>query len=131
VNNQNCYSHGSARCSRPRAGRDHGVSVGYSLARVELVDEQQIVICNAHSKLTLPERPTLFLEFRGSESSVREQSESGEIVAEYGGSAFEWSAKPRTGPACGRPATTLQCDCGTEAAAGQESWRLQDCLRVC
>ncbi len=70
------------------------IQSGIPLARVELVDEQQIAICNAYSKLTLPERPTLFLEFHGSESSVREQSERfGEIVAEFGGSAFEWSAK--------------------------------------
>ena len=70
------------------------IQSGIPLARVELVDEQQIAICNAYSKLTLPERPTLFVEFHGSESSVREQSERfGEIVAEFCGSAFEWSAK--------------------------------------
>lgn len=70
------------------------IQSGIPLARVELVDERQIAICNAYSKLTLPERPTLFLEFHGSERSVQEQSERfGEIVAEFGGSAFEWSAK--------------------------------------
>ena len=70
------------------------IQSGIPLARVELVDEQQIAICNAYSKLTLPERPTLFLEFHGSEGSVHEQSERfGEIVSEFGGSAFEWSTK--------------------------------------
>ncbi len=70
------------------------IQSGIPLARVELVDEQQIAICNAYSKLTLPVRPTLFLEFHGTENSVSEQSERfGEIVAEFGGSPFEWSAK--------------------------------------
>lgn len=85
-------------CSFPTIEAACGAAImaiqsGIPLARVELVDEQQIAICNAYSKLTLPERPTLFLEFHGSESAVREQSERfGEIVAEFGGSAFEWSA---------------------------------------
>lgn len=86
-------------CSFPTIEAACGAAItaiqsGIPLARVELVDEQQIAICNAYSKLTLPERPTLFLEFHGSESSVREQSEQfGEIVAEFDGTAFEWSAK--------------------------------------
>jgi D-lactate dehydrogenase (cytochrome) len=71
------------------------IQSGIPLARVELVDEQQIAICNAYSKLSLPEQPTLFLEFHGSEASVQEQSQRfAEIVAEAGGSAFEWSTKP-------------------------------------
>lgn len=86
-------------CSFPTIDAACGAAImaiqsGIPLARVELVDEQQISICNAYSKLALPVRPTLFLEFHGSESSVREQSERfGEIVAEFGGSDFEWSAK--------------------------------------
>jgi D-lactate dehydrogenase (cytochrome) len=71
------------------------IQLGISLARVELVDEQQIAIWNAYSKLDLPVRPTLFLEFHGSEASVQEQSERfADIVTEFGGSSFEWSAKP-------------------------------------
>lgn len=86
-------------CSFPTIDAACGAAImaiqsGIPLARVELVDEQQITICNGYSKLTLPEQPTLFLEFHGSEGSVREQSERfGEIVSEFGGSAFEWSAK--------------------------------------
>ena len=86
-------------CSFPTIEAACGAAImaiqsGIPLARVELVDEQQIAICNAYSKSALPERPTLFLEFHGSEGSVREQSERfGEIVVEFGGSAFEWSAK--------------------------------------
>ena len=71
------------------------IQLGIPLARVELVDEQQIKICNAYSKLNLPEQPHLFVEFHGTETGVQEQSERfAEIVAEFGGSAFEWSARP-------------------------------------
>ena len=70
------------------------IQTGIPLARVELVDEQQIAICNAYSKLDLPVQPTLFLEFHGSEASVQEQSQRfADIVAEFGGSPFEWSSK--------------------------------------
>lgn len=70
------------------------IQIGIPLARVELVDAQQIKICNAYSKLDLQEQPTLFVEFHGSEMGVKEQSERfAEIVAEFGGSSFEWSTK--------------------------------------
>ncbi len=69
------------------------IQLGIPLARVEPVDEQQIKICNAYSKLDLPEQPTLFLEFHGSEAAVKEQSERfSEIVSQFGGAPFEWSA---------------------------------------
>lgn len=71
------------------------IQSGLPLARVELVDEQQIAICNAYSKLSLPEQPTLFVEFHGSESSVQEQSERfASIVADFGGGDFQWSSRP-------------------------------------
>jgi D-lactate dehydrogenase (cytochrome) len=70
------------------------IQMGIPLARVELVDAQQIKICNAYSKLDLQEQPTLFVEFHGSEMGVKEQSERfAEIVAEYGGSPFQWSTQ--------------------------------------
>jgi len=69
------------------------IQLGIPLARVELVDEEQVRICNAYSKLSLPEQPTLFVEFHGSETAVKEQSERfAEIVAEFDGSPFEWAA---------------------------------------
>jgi D-lactate dehydrogenase (cytochrome) len=71
------------------------IQLGIPLARVELVDAQQITICNAYSKLNLPEKPHLFVEFHGTNAGVLEQSERfSEIVQEFGGSAFEWSARP-------------------------------------
>ena len=87
----------SAVCSFPdlRAACDcviMAVRYGIPLARVELLDEVQVKACNRHSALGLAERPTLFLEFHGSDAGVREQAEAfGEIVAEHGGGHFDWA----------------------------------------
>ena len=70
------------------------IQSGIPVARIELLDALTVKACNAHSKLDLPERPMLFLEFHGSEASVAEQSERfGEIAAEYGGGPFEWATR--------------------------------------
>jgi D-lactate dehydrogenase (cytochrome) len=69
------------------------IQLGIPVARIELVNTLQIKACNAYSGLTLPEQPTLFVEFHGNEESVRLQSkEFGEIAAECGGGPFQWSA---------------------------------------
>ena len=70
------------------------IQLGIPLARVELLDEHQVRICNAYSKLSLAEQPTLFVEFHGSESAVNEQSvRFADIVSEFGGSPFEWTTR--------------------------------------
>jgi D-lactate dehydrogenase (cytochrome) len=70
------------------------IQSGIPVARIELVDEMTVKACNAYSKLSLPERPMLFLEFHGSAASVAEQSDRfGEIAAEYDGGPFEWATK--------------------------------------
>ena len=59
------------------------IQSGIPMARVELLDEMQVRVCNAYSKLGLPEQPHLFLEFHGSEASVAEQAERfGDIAKE-------------------------------------------------
>jgi D-lactate dehydrogenase (cytochrome) len=69
------------------------IQLGIPVARIELVNTLQIKACNAYSGLTLPEQPTLFVEFHGNEDSVRLQSEEfGAIAAEYGGGEFQWTA---------------------------------------
>ncbi|WP_439605354.1 FAD-binding oxidoreductase [Shinella sp.] len=69
------------------------IQLGIPVARIELVNTLQIKACNAYSGLTLPEQPTLFVEFHGNEDSVRLQSEEfGAIAAECGGGTFQWSA---------------------------------------
>jgi D-lactate dehydrogenase (cytochrome) len=67
---------------------------GIPIARIELMDAVQVAACNAYSKLSLKEEPTLFVEFHGSQSSTAEQSaQFGEIVADCNGSDFQWTDK--------------------------------------
>lgn len=59
------------------------------MARIELVDEENIKAINIYSKLNYPETPLLMLEFHGSESGVAEQVEMfKDIAMECGGQDF-------------------------------------------
>ncbi|MGE0844880.1 MAG: FAD-binding oxidoreductase [Flavobacteriaceae bacterium] len=70
------------------------IQCGIPVARMELLDELQVKASNAYSGLSLPESPALFLEFHGSEASVREQSETfGAIAADCGGGDFIWETE--------------------------------------
>jgi D-lactate dehydrogenase (cytochrome) len=72
----------------------HTIQSGIPVARIELLDELQIKACNIYSKLALPEKPMLFVEFHGSETSVAEQSQRfGEIAEDLGGGPFDWATK--------------------------------------
>ncbi|MFN4206305.1 MAG: FAD-binding oxidoreductase [Agrobacterium albertimagni] len=69
------------------------IQMGIPVARIELLDEMQIRACNAYSKLSYAERPTLFVEFHGAEETVALQAEQfGEIAAEFGGGEFAYTA---------------------------------------
>jgi D-lactate dehydrogenase (cytochrome) len=69
---------------------------GVPFARVEFLDEHQVRACNRYSKLTLPEKPTLFLEFHGTTAAaVQEQAELAQgVCAEHGGLDFQWATQP-------------------------------------
>src|SRR5216684_4527809 len=70
------------------------IQTGIPVARIELLDALQVKAVNAYSRLALPERPMLCLEFHGSPASVEEQSSRfGEIAADLGGGPFEWATK--------------------------------------
>lgn len=69
------------------------VQYGLPVARLELLDATQIKACNAYSKLTLQEKPTLFVEFHGTPDGVAEQTEIFKsIIDDFGGTDFEWSS---------------------------------------
>ncbi|MDG2355615.1 MAG: FAD-linked oxidase C-terminal domain-containing protein [Paracoccaceae bacterium] len=70
------------------------IQLAIPMARMELVDAETIQACNKYFQENMSELPHLFLEFHGSETSVREQSEIvAEIAASLSGSNFKWSTK--------------------------------------
>ncbi|MFQ5983335.1 MAG: FAD-binding oxidoreductase, partial [Woeseiaceae bacterium] len=69
------------------------IQFGIPIARIELIDAPQMKAINDYSGTSYPEKVTLFLEFHGSNASVKEQAETvGAICADLGGSDFEWTA---------------------------------------
>ena len=70
------------------------IQSGIPIARIELVDDKQVDAINKYSKLSLPVKTTLFLEFHGTEAGVKEQAEMVQAIAsEHGGGAFQWTSK--------------------------------------
>ncbi|WP_193171055.1 FAD-binding oxidoreductase [Nisaea nitritireducens] len=71
------------------------IQSGVPMARIELLNSDQMGACIRFSKLEGYEtKPTLFFEFHGSETGVKEQAEMVEgIASEFGGSAFQWAEK--------------------------------------
>jgi D-lactate dehydrogenase (cytochrome) len=71
------------------------IQSGVPVARIELADAVQMDAINRYSKLDLRVAPTLWLEFHGSEASVREQAEAArKIASEHGGTDFSWVTNP-------------------------------------
>jgi D-lactate dehydrogenase (cytochrome) len=70
------------------------IQLGLGVARMELLDELQIRGINAYSKMSLEEKPTLFLEFHGTPVSARDQVEQFQAIAESEGArGFTWAEK--------------------------------------
>jgi D-lactate dehydrogenase (cytochrome) len=75
------------------------IQSGVPVARIELLDDVQMDAVNRYSKLNYPPKHTLFLEFHGSEASVREQAEAVQaIAADNDGGQFQFTlqAEERT-----------------------------------
>lgn len=70
------------------------IQLGVPVARVELLDALTLQAINRYSKTSLPEAPTLFFEFHGSDSGVQEQAElTQEIAQGNGGQDFQWATR--------------------------------------
>ena len=66
--------------------------ISVPVARIEFLDEVMVQAVNKFAGLSLVEQPTLFLEFHGSNASVKENAELvGEIMRDLGGSDFKWA----------------------------------------
>ena len=68
------------------------IQLGLGIARTELLDALQVRAVNIYSKLTLEERPTLFLEFHGTAVSAPDQVALFKEIAEAEGAIrFDWA----------------------------------------
>jgi D-lactate dehydrogenase (cytochrome) len=68
------------------------IQSGASVSRIEFLDELQVRACNRYSQLSMPEQPTLFLEFSGTPEGVAGQvTRAEEIARSNGGAAFQWA----------------------------------------
>ena len=71
------------------------IQLGVPIARCDFVDPLTVRALNNFSKTTLQEKPTVFFEFHGTESSVKEQAELvQQIATEHGAQEFQWATKP-------------------------------------
>lgn len=71
------------------------MQTGIPVARIELLDADQMEACIKYSKLEgLRATPTLFLEFHGTAAGVQEQAEAVEAIAlDFGGEGFSWATE--------------------------------------
>ena len=72
------------------------IQLGIPVARIEIIDEQQLEIVNHYSKTNYPIAPTLFFEFHGiSQASVDEQARAVQDIARDNGAVdFRWATTP-------------------------------------
>ena len=68
------------------------IQTGVPIARMEFIDSKTADILNSYSKSSLESLPHLFMEFHGSEVSVKEQAELvKEIASDFQATSFQWS----------------------------------------
>ncbi|MGE8942110.1 FAD-binding oxidoreductase [Leptospira interrogans] len=70
------------------------IQLGLGIARMELLDEVQVIAINTYSKTSFEERPTLFLEFHGTQASAPDQVRLfQEIAMAEGAIRFDWAER--------------------------------------
>ena len=70
------------------------IQSGIPVARIELMDTYTVDTVNKYSKLTLPRKNLLLLEFHGTEAGTKEQAEMVQAIAgEHGGGDFAWTSQ--------------------------------------
>jgi D-lactate dehydrogenase (cytochrome) len=70
------------------------IQSGIPVARIELMDTETVDTINKYSKLNLPNKNLLLLEFHGTEAGTKEQAEMVQALAgENGGGDFAWTSQ--------------------------------------
>ena len=70
------------------------IQSGIPVARIELMDTETVDTVNKYSKLSLPLKSILLLEFHGTEAGTKEQAEMVQaIAADHGGGDFAWTSQ--------------------------------------
>lgn len=65
---------------------------GIQPARIEMLDSDAVLACNAHAGMDLAPEPQLLVEFHGSATFVAEEAQRfGEVVAGFGARDFRWT----------------------------------------
>jgi len=106
------------------------IQSGVSVARVELLDDLQIRAVNNFSALGLPERNTLFFEFHGSASSVKEQAEFAQTIAsDHGGADFIWRTTQEERNQLWKARHNVAYACKT-LRPGAELWTTDVCVPI-
>lgn len=71
------------------------IQAAVPMSRIEFLDEAQMDAVNRYSGLNEPVAPTLFLEFHGTDSGVREQADLVEAICRANGAGdFRWAMLP-------------------------------------
>ena len=106
------------------------IQMGIPVARIELLDDVQMDAVNRHSNLNYAVKPTLFFEFHGTDTSVREQAGLlSSIANENGGADFKWAMKTEERNALWR-ARHDAFWAAKELRPGTEAWATDVCVPI-
>ncbi|MFN5999169.1 MAG: FAD-binding oxidoreductase [Paracoccaceae bacterium] len=70
------------------------MQMGLTPARIEFLDAETVVACNAYSRLTLPPAPQLLVEFHGHPEGLAEDVRRfRDLAAEFGAEGLDWAER--------------------------------------